>query len=167
MRNALPSIVFLSLSVTATLNAQQVMDNATPRPEVLTRGINHVGLTVTRLEESAAFFTDVLGWDLAGGYPDYPSLFVTDGNLFVTLWQATDPDTAVPFNRKNNVGLHHLAITVASFGALDELHARFIEAGNVVIEFAPELNGGGPTKHMMIREPSGNRLEFAYTPPKD
>lgn len=33
-----------------------------------------------------------------------------------------------------------------------------------IIELAPELAYGDPTKHMMIREPSGNRIEFAHTP---
>jgi lactoylglutathione lyase len=140
--------------------------SATEKREVLTLGMNHVGLTVSDLDKSVAFFVETLDWKEVGGYPDYPSKFVTDGEIFLTLWQATDPDTAIPFDRKNNVGLHHLALTVTSFEALDILHARFLETDGVVIEFSPELNGPGPTKHMMIREPSGNRLEFAYTPPR-
>lgn len=137
------------------------------KPEVLTRGLNHIGLSVIDLDASVAFFSDVLGWNVVGGYPDYPSKFVTDGNMFVTLWKTTDSESTVAFDRKNNVGLHHLAITVSSFEALDVLHERFLKAENVTIEFAPELNGNGPTKHMMIYEPSGNRLEFAYTPPRN
>lgn len=133
---------------------------------VLTMGLNHIGLTVSDLDASVSFFVDTLDWEAVGGYEEYPSVFVTDGNLFVTLWQTTDPQENVAFDRKNNVGLHHLAITVMNFDALDELHERFLETEGVVIEFAPELNGGGPTKHMMIREPSGNRLEFTYSPPR-
>jgi lactoylglutathione lyase len=140
--------------------------SATEKREVLTLGMNHVGLTVRDLDKSVAFFVETLDWREVGGYADYPSKFVTDGEIFLTLWQATIPDTAIPFDRKNNVGLHHLALTVTSFEALDILHARFLETDGVVIEFSPELNGPGPTKHMMIREPSGNRLEFAYTPPR-
>jgi lactoylglutathione lyase len=140
--------------------------STTEKREVLTLGMNHVGLTVRDLDKSVAFFVETLDWREVGGYPDYPSKFVTDGEIFLTLWQATDPDTAIPFDRKNNVGLHHLALTVTSFEALDILHARFLETDGVVIEFSPELNGPGPTKHMMIREPSGNRLEFTYTPPR-
>ena len=135
--------------------------------EVLTRGMNHVGLTVSDLDKSTAFFTDVLDWEEVGGFADYPSKFVTDGEMFLTLWQATDPETAVAFDRKNNVGLHHLAFTVVSREALDVLYERFLEADGVVIEFSPEPNGGGPTIHMMIQEPSGNRLEFAWNPPRD
>lgn len=150
-------------SLTLASAEHESNDSAT---ETLTRRLNHVGLTVRDLDASTAFFTEVLNWDLAGGYPDYPSRFVTDGEIFVTLWQANDPENAVAFDRKNNIGLHHLALTVVTFEALDHLHARFLETDGVVIEFSPELNGGGPTRHMMIREPGGNRIEFAHTPPK-
>ena len=134
---------------------------------VLTQGLDHLGLTVRDLEASTSFFVDTLHWELVGGYADYPSNFVTDGQLFLTLWQVTDPDNAIAFDRKNNVGLHHLALTVGSREALDELYETFKQVPGVAIEFAPELNGPGPTVHMMIREPSGNRLEFAYNPPKN
>lgn len=126
----------------------------------VTRGVNHIGLAVKHLERSVAFFTDTLGWKTVGGVPDYPSVFVTDGNMFLTLWRVTNPATAVDFDRKNNVGLHHLAITVESLDALNMLHEKFKHVDDLRIEFAPELLGEGPTTHMMIREPSGNRLEF-------
>ena len=135
--------------------------------EVLTQGMNHVGLTVSDLQKSTAFFTETLDWEEVGGYPDYPSKFVSDGQIFLTLWQASDPQNAVAFDRKNNVGLHHLALTVKSRQALDVLYERFLKTDGVVIEFSPEPNGGGPTIHMMIREPSGNRLEFAWSPPRE
>ncbi len=130
---------------------------------IVTAGINHLGLAVKDLDRSVAFFTDTLGWRTAGGDPDYPAVFVTDGNAFVTLWQVTDPKNAVEFNRKNNVGLHHLAFTVKSLKALHELHQKFLAVDGVHIEFAPEFMGQGPTTHMMIREPSGNRLEFVVS----
>lgn len=145
----------------------QGTDDRSQKREVLTRGMNHVGLTVSDLDKSTAFFTQTLDWDEVGGYPDYPSKFVTDGEMFLTLWQATDPGKAIAFDRKNNVGLHHLAFTVTSREALDILYERFLETDGVVIEFSPEPNGGGPTIHMMIREPSGNRLEFAWSPPRE
>ena len=134
---------------------------------VMTSGFNHVGLSVTDLDRSTEFFTQTLGWRLTGRDEDYPATFMTDGEMFLTLWRVNDPDTAVKFDRKNNVGLHHLAISVASFDILDELYERVKTVEGVVIEFPPELAYGGPTKHMMIREPSGNRLEFAHNPPRD
>ena len=137
---------------------------ATAKEASLTTGFNHIGLTVTKLEQSTRFFVEALGWKEVGGDPKYPAKFVSDGNMFITLWQIVDPQSAVSFNRKNNVGLHHLAITVASFEALDTLYQRVKAFDGVEIEFSPELAYGGPGKHMMIREPSGNRLEFTFRP---
>ena len=130
-------------------------------PPPVTQGVNHIALTVTDLDASVAFFVDGLGWRTAGGFPDYPSVFVTDGSVFVTLWRASDPANAISFDRKNNVGLHHLAFTVPDIETLDELHTKMADWPGVTIEFSPEPNGGGPTIHMILREPSGNRLEFA------
>lgn len=142
-------------------------NNLLPKSNEMTTGLNHLGLTVKNLQDSADFFINTLGWKKVEGFPNYPSIFVTDGELFLTLWQTKDANNVVTFDRKNNVGLHHLALSVASKEALIELHRRFKSVPNLIIEFAPELNGKGPTVHMMIREPSGNRIEFAFTPPRD
>ena len=125
-----------------------------------TKGLSHLGLTVNKLDESFDFFTKVLGWRPAGGRPDYPAKFVTNGEMFVTLWQATNPESAVTFDRKNNVGLHHLAIQVSTLEKLNALYEKLKSTPNVRIEFSPEYMGNGPTTHMMIRDPSGLRLEF-------
>lgn len=125
-----------------------------------TEGINHLGLAVSKLDESVSFFVDTLGWKTAGGQPDYPSIFVTNGQMLLTLWQVEDPMTATPFHRRKNVGLHHLAITIESLEKLHALHDKIKDMDNVNVEFGPEFLSGGPTTHMMINEPSGNRLEF-------
>jgi len=131
---------------------------------ILTEGFNHIGLTVSNLKASTDFFVETLGWTLQGEDTSYPTTFVNDGKMMITLWQTSTPEKTIKFDRKNNVGLHHLAISVKSFEALDALYQRVKKVPSVVIEFAPELSYGGPTKHMMIREPSGNRLEFIYRP---
>jgi lactoylglutathione lyase len=154
-------ILFSFLTTTASVNAE----SNTPT-KVMTIGLNHLGLTVNDLTASSDFFINTLGWKHAGGYPDYPSVFVTDGNIFVTLWQTKNIEDVVEFDRKNNVGLHHLALTVANEEILKVLHQRCKLLPSVIIEFPPELNGKGPSIHMMIREPSGNRIEFTYTPEK-
>jgi len=165
MQKILLLLITLLLISSNAANANDNNSSALYQDKIMTKGLNHLGLTVKNLQASADFFINTLGWKKAGGYPDYPSIFVTDGDIFLTLWQTSDVEKTVLFDRKNNVGLHHLALTVVSKDILDELHRRFTLAPNLVIEFAPELNGKGPTIHMMIREPSGNRIEFAYTPP--
>jgi len=132
--------------------------------QVMTQGLSHLGLTVSKLDQTTLFFTDTLGWRLAGEKPQYPAKFVTDGDMFITLWQVSNIEEKVDFDRKNNVGLHHLALSVSSKENLNKLYERFKNVDDLVIEFAPELNGQGPTVHMMIREPSGNRIEFSYRP---
>jgi len=126
----------------------------------LTQGAHHIGLTVPDLAGARAFFIDTLGFDQVGEKPDYPAVFVTDGTTMITLWQAADPANAVPFDRKNNVGLHHFALKVADAGALDSLYHRLDTTNGVDIEFAPEPLGGGPTRHMMCFIPGGIRMEF-------
>ena len=126
----------------------------------LTQGAHHVGLTVPDLAVARAFFVDTLGFAQVGEKPLYPAVFVSDGSTMITLWQATDPNTAVPFDRKNAIGLHHIAFTVADAAALDVAYEKVRNVNGVEIEFAPETVGDGPNKHMMFSIPGGIRMEF-------
>jgi lactoylglutathione lyase len=127
-------------------------------------GTDHVGLTVTDLEASKALFVGVLDFRVRGRDADYPAYFLTNGSTTVTLWRAEDPESATPFDRRKNVGLHHLALAVDTFESLERLHERLAAHPRVTIEFAPELAYGGPAKHMMFYEPSGNRIELVHRP---
>ncbi len=126
----------------------------------VTQGAHHIGLTVPDLATTRAFFVDTLGFAQVGEVPDYPAVFLTDGTTMITLWQAANPATAVPFDRKNVIGLHHFALNVDGVDALDALHGRLTAVEGVEVEFAPEFLGGGPTGHMMCTIPGGIRMEF-------
>lgn len=128
-----------------------------------TRGVHHVGLTVLDVVEAAAFFVEALGFELVAERPDYPARFVSDGHVLLTLWQARDPERARAFDRREAVGLHHLALGVAP-EALDALHARLAARGDVEVEFAPEPLGASGLRHFMLRGPSGLRLELVDSP---
>ncbi len=125
-----------------------------------TQGVHHVGLTVPHLEETRAFFLKGLGYRQVGEVPDYPAVFLSDGQVMITLWQAEDPERARPFDRKRGIGLHHLALAVENEAALKALHERLARIEGVAIEFPPEPLGGGPTQHMMCAIPGGIRVEF-------
>ena len=125
-----------------------------------TTGIHHLGLTVSKLEETASFFTSLLGWQEVRRKEDYPAVFVSDGTNLLTLW-AIKEDPAVEFNKNKHVGLHHVAFTVESEAMLNDLHKRLTAKG-VRMEFVPELLGPGPAKHMMCYEPRGTRIEFVW-----
>ena len=127
-----------------------------------TRGINHLGLSVINLDSSARFFTKALGWTESGRDNSYPRTAVSDGHVRLTLWQVDHQLAVEPFNRRKNVGLHHLALEVDSEERLNSLAQSVADWPEAKIEFMPELVGKGPRKHMMFFEPGGNRIELIW-----
>ncbi|MEO1576466.1 MAG: VOC family protein [Pseudomonadota bacterium] len=130
----------------------------TATTDPFTLGVHHVGLTVPSLNEARAFFLEALGYTQVGEKPDYPAAFVSDGITMLTLWQADDDATA--FDRRQNIGLHHLALRVPGDAALDALHATLTVREDARIEFAPEPLGTSGLRHMMVRIPGNVRVEF-------
>lgn len=126
----------------------------------ITTGAHHIGLTVSKLEESANFFTTLLGWKEVKRNEEYPAIYVSDGSIMLTLW-AIKEEPSIQFNRRKNIGLHHVAFSVVNEDDLNKLHKRLADNGTR-IEFAPEQLGQGPAKHMMCYEPSGIRVEFIW-----
>jgi len=128
----------------------------------LTRGVHHIGLTVPDLDAARAFFCETLGFDEVGGVPAYPSIFVSDGAVLLTLWRAADPISARAFDRRTNIGLHHLSLAVADDRALDEAWERVRAHPGVIVDVAPQpIRPGAATRHFLVFIPGGIRLEFA------
>ena len=125
----------------------------------LTSGISHVGLSVRDVKKSLKFF-EAIGYKKIGGDDSYPSIFLSDGNSMITLWQ-TD-DGATPFDRRKNVGLHHLAVKVASLEALQKVYDTVVAIDGVKSDFDPQELNGTTLTHAMVYEPSGNRIEFTH-----
>ncbi|MEM9634188.1 MAG: VOC family protein [Pseudomonadota bacterium] len=127
-----------------------------------THGINHLGLTVHDLEKTTTFFTDLLGWSLLARDDNYPRTTVSDGTCRLTLWQADRSRPITPFDRKTNIGLHHVAFEVATKVDLFDLAEKVRNWPGVTLEFEPELLSGGPRMHMMCYEPGGIRVEIIW-----
>ena len=131
-------------------------------PQSLTQGAHHIGLAVRDPDEASEFFCDVLGFEQVGEVPDYPAVFVSDGSTMLTLWRVTDPDTANAFDRRTNIGLHHLALRVANEAALSDVFERVRTHPRATIEFPPEpIRAGSPVRHFICAMPGGIRIEFA------
>jgi catechol 2,3-dioxygenase-like lactoylglutathione lyase family enzyme len=130
-----------------------------------TLGIHHVGLAVPDLTAAAGFFTGPLGFETVGGVEDYPALFVSDGHNLITLWQVAAPATA--FDRRANVGLHHLALRVVDDAALEALHQQVAAWPGAAIEVAPcPMRAGSSVRHFIASMPGGIRIEFATPFPR-
>lgn len=97
----------------------------------ITKGSHHIGLTVSKLEESAIFLINILGWSEVRRDPSYPAIFVSDGTSMVTLWKA-EFSTPNKFDKNLNIGLHHLALSVDSFEQLNIIHKKISEHGSKI-----------------------------------
>jgi len=127
-----------------------------------TQGAHHIGLAVRDVAEARDFFVEALGFAVAAERPDYPAIFVSDGTTLLTLWQVADPASATPFDRRANIGLHHLALRVADIDTLRTVFARVQNHPGTVIEFDPEpIREGATTHHFICAMPGGIRIEFA------
>ena len=128
----------------------------------VTKGLNHLGLSVSNLDQTVDFFVECLGWDESGRDDSYPRSAVSDGTLRLTLWQVDYTLAVNPFQFRQNVGLHHFALEVATESKLNKLAEKIQNYPEVTIEFMPELLGNGPRKHMMFNEPGGIRIEIIW-----
>src|ERR1700744_1101031 len=94
--------------------------------------------------------------------PSYPAVFVSDGSTTLTLWRLADPGNAQAFDRRANVGLHHLALKVGDQADLSTVYERVRTFPDVVIEFPPgPVREGSQMHHFICAMPGGVRLEFA------
>lgn len=107
---------------------------------ISTTGLHHLRITVTDLARSEAFYTDVLGFEVAvrsPGSPDDPEVrndpaqfyggvvFQTNGMLFGLRPVAEAPDR---FDSER-VGLDHVSFTVSSSDELVAVVDRLEQAG--------------------------------------
>jgi 4-hydroxyphenylpyruvate dioxygenase-like putative hemolysin len=117
-----------------------------------------VGRTVPDLGAARGFLIHDRGFTQGREKPDHPAEFVSHGEVMFTLWRAEDPASAIAFDRRHGICLHHLALQVASASALDAPHDDLARREDVQVELAPESPGGGSTRHMMCSIPGSIRL---------
>lgn len=119
----------------------------------------HVGLNVSDLARSLAFYTDVFGWQVLKESTDEARRFAflaQEGQLVLTLWQQSDGRF-----EKRRPGLHHLAFEVPSIEAVHVAQTRLRELGvqfhhDGVVPHAEGAASGG----IFFEDPDGIRLEI-------
>lgn len=122
----------------------------------------HVGLNVTDLERSVAFYRRAFGFEQLGSKTEGDQRYAflgSDGTLRLTLWEQSDGtfSTQTP-------GLHHLSFQVDDLdqvrtveAVLKELGASFAHDG--VVAHGEGASSGG----IFFSDPDGIRLEV-YAP---
>ncbi|MFJ7259606.1 VOC family protein [Streptomyces globosus] len=127
---------------------------------VSTLRTGHIGLNVTDLDRSLAFYRDALGFEPLGEGKEDGRRFAflgRDGELVLTLWQQAEggytPAAA---------GLHHLAFTASG---IDEVHAheaRLRELGTPFVHDGVVAHGEGTASGgIFFLDPDGTRLEIS------
>jgi lactoylglutathione lyase len=126
----------------------------------MTLHTGHIGLNVTDLDRSLAFYRDVLEFSVIaeGKEEDRRYAFLGDGaSLVLTLWQQAGQP-----NDTGRAGLHHLAFEAASI----EQVRRYEEALRAYgVDFAHDgvvAHGeGAASGGIFFHDPDGTRLEIS------
>ncbi|MFZ3497650.1 VOC family protein [Streptomyces sp. 5.8] len=120
----------------------------------------HVGLNVTDLDRSLAFYRDGLGFELLGEGKEEDRRFAflgQDGELVLTLWQQAGGAYA-----PGAAGLHHLALSADAIEEVREYEERLRGLG---VDFAYEgvvpHGEGAASGGIFFHDPDGTRLEIS------
>jgi lactoylglutathione lyase len=119
----------------------------------------HVGLRVTDLDRSLAFYTAV-GYEVVGHVPEtglgHLTMLKLPGDDFVTVELVHDPTTEVDLG----TGLSHLVIQVES---VDATIARLATAG-IEAEDPVSPDGADDFRTTFLTDPDGRRIELVQWP---
>jgi lactoylglutathione lyase len=126
----------------------------------MTLRTGHLGLNVTDLDRSVAFYRDVLGFGLIaeGKEDDRRYAFLgADGHLVLTLWQQAQQ----PYDSER-AGLHHLALEADSIEQVREYETALRAYGadfayDGVVAHSEGAGSGG----IFFHDPDGTRLEIS------
>ncbi|MET9729376.1 VOC family protein [Streptomyces sp. NPDC006458] len=119
----------------------------------------HIGLSVTDLDHSLAFYRDVLGFTVTGEGKEGESrfAFLGDGErLLLTLWQ----QAGQAFDA-TRAGLHHLAFEADSIEQVREYEAALKAYGaDFAYEGVVAHREGSASGGIFFHDPDGTRLEI-------
>jgi len=128
----------------------------------MTLRTGHIGLNVTDLDRSLAFYRDVLGFEVIGEGKEEDRRYAflgTEGQLVLTLWQQ-----AAGAYDSGRAGLHHLALEVDT---VEQVRSHETALRGYGVEFAYEgmvaHREGSASGGIFFHDPDGTRLEI-YTP---
>lgn len=127
-----------------------------------TLGAHHLRLTVSDLERSLRFYTDVLGFELRVRFGPH-SVFLHDGTMGLGLntpWHAISE--AEQHFDEARVGLDHVSFKVAGADEVQKAAEHLDACGVARSEVKPGRIPGSVL--VVFRDPDNIQLEYYYTP---
>ncbi len=121
--------------------------------------IDHIGIAVKNLDETLAFYQDVLGLELQGTEvveeQKVRVAFLPVGDTEVELLESTSEDGPIAkFIEKNGEGVQHIAFRVDN---IEEAIAYMISKGMKMIDEKPRYGAGG-AKIAFVHPKSSHRV---------
>ena len=107
--------------------------------------VDHIGIAVKDIAESAKLYTDILGLKLKGteevAEQKVRVAFIPAGDAKVELLETTEPDGPIgKFIERNGEGVQHIALRVEN---IEEALAELKNAGVKLIDEKPRYGAGG------------------------
>ena len=124
--------------------------------------IGHVHLKVADLEQSLAFYRDVLGFELTQRFGSQAAFLSAGGyhhHLGLNTWESRGGSAPPP----GSTGLYHVAIVYPTRALLADAVRRLQKAG-VPIEGASDH---GVSEAIYLRDPDGNGVELYRDRPRE
>lgn len=123
-----------------------------------TPGLNHIIMTISDVQQSRAFYADLLGFEVVDLPMEHGGGFYFEvGGVSIWFFASSQPIAGDRFS-EFRIGLDHLSFTAPSEAALHDLANRLTAAGvdtKGVEVFAPTGN-----KYVAFRDPDNIQLEY-------
>jgi glyoxylase I family protein len=129
-----------------------------PTP-IATGPVHHLRLTVSDVERSRAFYTDVVGFQFVTDLPS--GVFLSNGAVGLGLGPSPDPSRAPAGDRfdEARIGLDHLSFSVASRDELERARQLLEERGMPHGEIT-DLGDAFGLYILAFRDPDNIQLEL-------
>ncbi len=126
---------------------------------IATGPVHHIRLTVTDVERSRAFYTEVLNFAYVGDLPS--GIFISNGALGLGISPSPAPERAPAGDQfdEARVGLDHLSLQVASMDELERA-ARMLDERGVPHGEIKDLGEGFGICVLAFRDPDNIQLEL-------